>query len=125
MEKSVTKYDNMGFTIVEMLVVSAIIAILCAIAVPNFIKIRSNTYRDVCITNLMRVVAAKEHWSMETGAADTDTPTALQLDPYIKDGTASLVCPMDTNKTFSTSYTINSISTKPACKISPGSHVLP
>lgn len=125
MEKPATKYDNAGFTIVEMMVVAAIIAILCAIAIPNFMKIRTNTYRDVCITNLRRIAAAKEHWSMETGAADADTPTALQLDPYIGDSTASLICPLDTSKTFSTSYIVNAISTNPACNISPGSHVLP
>lgn len=125
MKKPIKRPNNTGVTIIEMIIVSSIIAILCAIAVPNFITIRNNTYKNACITNLRRIAAAKEHWSMETGAEDTDTPTVEQLDPYIKDGTASLMCPMDTGKSFSTSYTINDISTKPACKISAGSHVLP
>lgn len=124
MKKPAAKYYNAGFTIVEMMIVSAIIAILCAIAVPNFIKIRSNAYKDVCITNLMRIAAAKEHWSMETGAVDTAVPTDLQLNPYIKDETSSLKCPMDTQNTFSTSYSINAINEYPACKISPGTHKL-
>ncbi|MBU4488856.1 MAG: type II secretion system GspH family protein, partial [Candidatus Omnitrophica bacterium] len=84
-----TPKRNHGFTIVEIMVVAIIIGILCAIALPNFAKIRNNAYRDQCTTNLQRIVAAKEHWSMETGALDTDTPTALQLDPYIKNGTSS------------------------------------
>ncbi|MDD5680064.1 MAG: prepilin-type N-terminal cleavage/methylation domain-containing protein [Candidatus Omnitrophica bacterium] len=117
--------NNYGFTLMEMMIVAVIIGILCAIAIPNFITVRNNTYRDACITNLRRIVAAKEHWAMETGAADTDTPTAVQLDPYIKDGTTSLVCPVDASKTFSTSYNINSIATNPACKIQPATHVLP
>ncbi len=125
MKKPVIKCDNEGLTIAEMMVVVAIMAILCAIAIPNFMKTRDNTYRDACITNLRRIVAVKEHWSMETGAADDATPTASQLNPYINDGTASLVCPLDTSETFSTSYTINAVATNPICNISPGSHVLP
>ena len=108
-----------------MMVVAAIIGILCAIALPNFATIRNNAYKDQCITNLMRIVAAKEHWSMETGAADTDIPTATQLDPYIKDGTASLKCPVDIQKTFATSYSINAVNANPTCKIQPSTHKLP
>ena len=116
---------NRGITLVEMMVVAVIIGIICAIALPNFATIRNNAYRDQCITNLMRISAAKEHWSMETGAADADVPTAIQLDPYIKDGTASLKCPLDAQKTFATSYSINAVNAAPACKISPGTHKLP
>ena len=63
---------NRGITLVEMMVVAVIIGIICAIALPNFATIRNNAYKDQCIINLMRIVAAKEHWSMETGATDAD-----------------------------------------------------
>ena len=123
--------NEKGISIVEMVIVAAIIGILCVMAVPNFTKIRTEVYKDKCITHLRAIVAAKEHWSLETGAADTATPTADDLDGggsgygYIKDGTSSLVCPSDPNKSFATSYNINNIATKPACKIAPTTHVLP
>lgn len=116
--------SDIGITIVEMMVVVAIIGIVCAIALPNFAKVRSNAYRDLCITNLQRIAAAKEHWSMETGEADTATPSAADLNSYIKGGTASLKCPMDAGKTFSTSYSINAINVNPACNINPATHKL-
>lgn len=116
--------NRKGITIVEVMIVLGIIGLLCAMALPNFGRMRANAYRDQCITNLRTIAAAKERWSLETGAADTDEPSSSDLDPYIKDGTASLVCPLDPSSSFSTSYTINDIETNPACNIN-GAHVLP
>ena len=116
--------NRKGVTITEIMLVLIIIGILCAMAVPNFTRMRANAYRDKCITNLRIIVSAKEHWSLETGAADTATPTAAQLNPYIKDGTSSLVCPLDPDETFASSYTIKPIKYRPECKIKPGTHYL-
>ena len=126
-----------GMTLVEVLIVATIIGILCAMAIPNFTKIRSKVYRDKCITNLRRIATAKEHWSLETGAADTDVPTPADLDPYLKEDIwdeinddlttgHELVCPLDrhTTVTFATSYTINDVQSDPVCNIDI-SHVLP
>lgn len=112
--------NRRGMTLIEIIMVLLIMGILCAIAVPNFTRMRTNAYRDKCITNLRTIAAAKEHWSLETGAADTATPTTAQLNTgygYIKGGTSSLVCPLDPSQTFATSYNINNMSTNPACKI--------
>lgn len=123
LKRSMFKNKN-GISIVEMMIVSIIIGILCAISIPNFTRIRENMYRDKCITNLRRIVSAKEHWSLETGAGDADTPTAEELNPYVKDGTSSLVCPLDPNGSFATSYTINNMRTDPVCNIKPSTHKL-
>lgn len=124
MLKLLKSKNRKAISLVEMVIVALVIGILCAVAVPNFTRIRANVYRDRCITNLRRIVSAKEHWSLETGAADTATPTETQLDPYIKDGTSSLFCPIDPSESFATSYNINNISTDPTCKIEPTTHKL-
>ncbi len=124
MKVPLMRLNRFGVTIIEIMIVIAIIGIVCAVALPNFTTIRNNAYRDHCVTNLRRISAAKEHWAMETGAADTDTPTATQLDPYLKDGTLSIKCPLDTQHTFSTSYTIEAVNINPTCKIVPGTHKL-
>lgn len=75
-------------------------------------------------------MAAKEHWSLETGAADTSEPTEADLEKYIEpysddsDIISDFYCPLDPNKTFDSSYSINDIETDPACKIEPGTHNL-
>lgn len=125
MLKLLRRKNRRGMTLTEIMVVAIIIGILCAMAVPSFSKYRDSVYKDQCITNLRIIAAAKEHWSLETGVADTATPTSVQLDPYIKDGTASLFCPNDPAKTFATSYNINNVSTNPTCKIETSTHVLP
>lgn len=114
--------NRKGFSLVEVLLAAAIIGLLCAMAIPNFSKIRANVYKDQCTTNLRRIVSAKEHWSLETG--NTIEPSPTQLDPYIKDGTFSLFCPLDSTKSFTNSYNINNVATNPTCKISPSTHKL-
>jgi len=116
-------YKN-GFTLLEIIIVLAILSVLLAIAIPNFIGIRAAIQRDDCINNLRQIKMAKEQWALEKNREFADTPTAADLDPYVKGGTASLKCPLDPAKTFATSYTINNVGTDPACKISSGTHKL-
>ena len=117
--------DRNSFTLVEILFVVLIIGLLAMLAVPNFTKATSITQKYMCINNLRRIELAKEQWGLENGkTAANPAPLAADLDPYIKDGTASVVCPADPAATFSTSYTINVLGTKAACKISPATHHL-
>jgi len=104
------------------MLVVAMIAILCAAVVPNVSRARILGYRAKCIINMRKIAMAKEHWSLEVDADDTDTPTAAQLDPYLEDGTSAIVCSEDPNSSFATSYNINDMSTNPACKVD-GAHV--
>jgi prepilin-type N-terminal cleavage/methylation domain-containing protein len=63
-----------GFTLVEIMIVVAIIGLLAAIAIPNFVKARQTAQRNACISNLRQIDGAKEQWALENKkSAGTDT----------------------------------------------------
>ena len=108
-----------GVTLVEVMIAVAIVGILALIAMPNFMSAVERVRGDTCITNLRAINLAKEQWALENNieVGDTgSTPLATDLDGYIKDGTSSLWCPLDTTETFANSYTINTLGTDPICK---------
>src|SRR5438128_6690383 len=75
----ITSYRKAGFTLVEIMIVVAIIALLAAIAIPNFVKARSTSQRSACIANLKQIEGAKATWAMEQKKNNTDTPVASDL----------------------------------------------
>ena len=60
-----------GFTLVEIMIVVAIIALLAAIAIPNFVKARSTSQKSACIANLKQIEGAKATWAMEQKKANS------------------------------------------------------
>jgi len=82
-----------AFTLVEIMIVIAIIGLLGAIAIPNFIKSRNQSQLQACIQNLGKIEAAKQIWGVEHGKHESDTPSDADLfgpDLYIKEKPA---CP--------------------------------
>jgi prepilin-type N-terminal cleavage/methylation domain-containing protein len=112
--------SNKGFTLVEIMIVVAIIAMLAAIAIPNFVRARDNSQQKACINNLRQIDGAAQTWALEAKKQSTDTYTLSILKPYIKlDSLGNLPeCPA--NGTYSAG---SNVTNPPTCTVS--GHALP
>jgi prepilin-type N-terminal cleavage/methylation domain-containing protein len=119
-----------GFTLVEIMIVIAIISIIAAIAIPNFIKQRIQARAKACVSNLKRISNATQQWALENKKTNTDkvpatNKLAKELGPYLKGAWST--CPSN-DKLYKGGFLVTALPKCPNYKkkdIEFSSHILP
>ena len=122
-----------GFTLVEIMIVVAIIGLLAAIAIPSFMRARMRSQQNACINNLRQIESAKEQYGMEWGLTNLSTITFTNIvghDNYIRSWP---LCPASTTVeanagNSANDYTISVLGSNALCRIVPSgtyAHALP
>jgi general secretion pathway protein G len=115
------KSNSRGFTLIEIMIVVAIIGMLAAIAVPNFVKARTEAQKTSCISNLQRIDGAIQVWALEQKKDADQLVTYADISGYLKN---AVLCPSG-GTSFADSYTITTVDAKPACRRRPDTHKWP
>ncbi len=108
-----------GFTLVEIMIVVAIIGILIAIAIPGFLRARENSRGQACQENLTKIDGAKEQWALEFKKSNGTTVNQdflTNADIFGASGYVKKTPTCPSTGTY-TSYTPNNIGIDPVCEI--------
>jgi general secretion pathway protein G len=100
-----------GFTLIEIMIVVAIIGLLAAVAIPNLTRNIKKARQQACINNLTTMRGAKAQWALENKKADTETPSDAEMfgaDKYIE---KKPECPAGGT------YSLGPVSEKPTCTV--------
>ena len=105
-------HSRSAFTLVEIMIVVGIIALLAAMAIPNFVKARLTAQKNGCVNTLKLIDSAKEQWVFENkkSQGDSTAGSEVAINGFMK---GAAVCP------GGGVYTYNSVGTSPTCSLGP------
>lgn len=113
------KRTDKGFTLVEIMIVVAIIGILASIAFSNIQGYRNKAVKQACVTNLKEIDSDISLWAIDNGKTGADAVIMQDLvSTYIK---TTPYCPLDSAKQ---GYTLTTVSEKPKCPSDPANHYI-
>jgi len=108
--KHSSKYTA-AFTLVEIMIVVAIIALLASIAVPNFLRARKRSQATRCLEDLRIIDSAVDQYAIETNKSTGATVQWADIQSYLKKG--SVLYNSGGNDLFGDAYGGFSVDTLP------------
>ena len=114
-----------GFTLVGIMIVVAIIALLAAIAVPNFLRARKRSQATRILEDLRLIDAAVDQYAMETGKASGANPDWADVKAYLKANTTVYNTGQDLFGNSYGPFTVDQLPTVPSAAFSTLSDVAP
>jgi prepilin-type N-terminal cleavage/methylation domain-containing protein len=85
---TVSRRQRSGFTLVEIMIVVAIIALLAAIAVPNFLRARKRSQATRILEDLRIIDSAIDQYAIENNKASGDTVGWTDIKAFLKNGSS-------------------------------------
>ena len=104
-----------GFTLVEIMIVVAIIALLAAIAVPGFLRARKRSQATRILNDLRMIDSAVDQYAIETNRKTNDSVAVKDWTSYLKSGT---VLYNTANDLLGDNYGPQTVDTLPAVPLS-------
>ena len=104
------KTNRGGFTLVEIMIVVAIIALLAAIAVPGFLRARKRSQASKIINDLRMIDSAMDQYAIETTKKSGDSIAVADWTNYVKKDTNLYATGLDL---FGNDYGIQTVDTLP------------
>jgi prepilin-type N-terminal cleavage/methylation domain-containing protein len=102
---------KVGFTLLEIMIVVALVGMLLSIAVPYYVRSRRTSQINICISNLSVIDGAKDRWAIENSKVNGDPVVWTDLVPYF----VKHIVPCPAGGT----YLVNPIGQNPECSIGP------